>query len=526
MADLGAATGGALVDAGLDTFAALVEACPPRAWSSEWADHGASFWLTRLSRDRVASRRAAAWRLLAHAAGPGARPTAGLLARVWPEAPSAATRVALDASEAPAARAAACHFVASCLSSVAVADADADAEGRRSTPLPDVVPLLNRRDVWRGLADVFVACVARTEPHVRGFASDSALRMTHSAASEPTVSDPAAAAALRRGAAAALLAAARLAPAVVGVAMAPKPGDAPVDDEHGVSTSGTPPPAFDAALRALHPAPWRAALAAPPPEVLSWAEPPTTAAEDAASAAATVAALAGALAAGELERCADDEGASASEREELRAAASSFASTRLACDTVAVPATAAALAAAAAALISTPPPRAGGAPRARDAPRRAAIARAFSRSASGLAAVLSAAPDPGRGEGATAAWGCHGYAPAACAAIIQLAADGAATPAAAGRGGAGAGLAEAARSACQLVATGERARRHVARGGGGVRFERGGGARERGWTRGREVGDVAREVVARAGGGSTRGVARAGRGGGGGAARRRRRGAS
>ena len=453
VADLGAATGGALVDAGLDAFAALVEACPPRAWSSEWADHGASFWLTRLSRDRVASRRAAAWRLLAHAAGPGARPTAGLLARVWPEAPSAATRVALDASEAPAARAAACHFVASCLSSVAVADADADAEGRRSTPLPDVVPLLNRRDVWRGLANVFVACVARTEPHVRGFASDSALRMTHSAASEPTVSDPAAAAALRRGAAAALLAAARLAPAVVGVAMAPKPGDAPVDDEFGVSTSGTPPPAFDAALRALHPAPWRAALAAPPPEVLSWAEPPTTAAEDAASAAATVAALAGALAAGELERCADDEGASASEREELRAAASCFASARLACDTVAVPATAAALAAAAAALISTPPPRAGGAPRARDAPRRAAIARAFSRSASGLAAVLSAAPDPGRGEGATAAWGCLGYAPAACAAIIQLAADGAATPAAAGRGGAGAGLAEAARSACQLVAT-------------------------------------------------------------------------
>ena len=208
VADLGAATGGALVDAGLDAFAALVEACPPRAWSSEWADHGASFWLTRLSRDRVASRRAAAWRLLAHAAGPGARPTAGLLARVWPEAPSAATRVALDASEAPAARAAACHFVASCLSSVAVADADADAEGRRSTPLPDVVPLLNRRDVWRGLTNVFVACVARPEPHVRGFASDSALRMTHSAASEPTVSDPAAGGGVsRRSAAAALLAA-------------------------------------------------------------------------------------------------------------------------------------------------------------------------------------------------------------------------------------------------------------------------------------------------------------------------------
>ena len=453
---------------------------PPRAWSSEWADHGASFWLTRLSRDRVASRRAAAWRLLAHAAGPGARPTAGLLARVWPEAPSAATRVALDASEAPAARAAACHFVASCLSSVAVADADADAEGRRSTPLPDVVPLLNRRDVWRGLANVFVACVARTEPHVRGFASDSALRMTHSAASEPTVSDPAAAAALRRGAAAALLAAARLAPAVVGVAMAPKPGDAPVDDEFGVSTSGTPPPAFDAALRALHPAPWRAALAAPPPEVLSWAEPPTTAAEDAASAAATVAALAGALAAGELERCADDEGASASEREELARGGVVFR-------------------------VDAPGVRhrrgsrhrggvgggGGGAHFDATAARGRCASREGRASPRGHRARLLAIGVWARGGAlrrarSGARRGRDGgvgmpriCAPAACAAIVQLAADGAATPAAAGRGGAGAGLAEAARSACQLVATLFRspasARVVMSRArGGGVRFERGG----------------------------------------------------
>ena len=202
------------------------------------------------------------------------------------------------------------------------------------------------------------------------------------------------------------------------------------------------------------------------------------------------------------------------EREELRAAASCFASARLACDTVAVPATAAALAAAAAALISTPPPRAGGAPRARDAPRRAAIARAFSRSASGLAAVLSAAPDPGRGEGATAAWGCLGYAPAACAAIIQLAADGAATPAAAGGAARARGWRRRRGRRVRLVATLFRSPASARvvmsrRGGGGVRFERGGGARERGWTRGREVGDVAREVVARAGGGCTRGVARA-----------------
>ena len=83
------------------------------------------------------------------------------------------------------------------LSSSRVCDADMDAEMRDPRPLLDVVPLLNRRDVWRGLANVFVACVARTEPHVRGFSSESATRMTHSAASEPTVSDPAAAAALR-----------------------------------------------------------------------------------------------------------------------------------------------------------------------------------------------------------------------------------------------------------------------------------------------------------------------------------------
>jgi len=51
--------------------------------------------------------------------------------------------------------------------------------------------------------------------------------------------------------------------------------------------------------------------------------------------------------------------------------------------------------AAASALIAMPPPRAGGAPSVSDAPRRAAVVRAFGRAASGLAAVLSAAPDPG-----------------------------------------------------------------------------------------------------------------------------------
>ena len=378
---------------------------------------------------------------------------------MWPEAPSAATRVALDAREHRRRGAAEAHFVEiSCLSSVAVADADADAEGRRSTPLPDVVPLLNRRDVWRGLANVFVACVARTEPHVRGFASDSALRMTHSAASEPTVSDPAAAAALRRGAAAALLAAARLAPAVVGVAMAPKPETRPWMTNSGCRRPGTSGVrrSTRARSRCSTPRDGTFGLAASPPEVLSWAAPPTTAAEDAASAAATVAALAGALAAGELERCADDEGASASEREELRAAASCFASARLAADTGAVPASRGCVGGAAAALI-----------------RRHRRARA-ARLARGtrLAARPSRAPFRDRRLGSRratplrAAWkGCRGAAraPAAWGSAsarrrrarrrARLAADGAATPAAAGTGGAGAGLAEAARSACQLVAT-------------------------------------------------------------------------
>ena len=117
---------------------------------------------------------------------------------------------------------------------------------------------------------------------------------------EPAVTDPAAAAALRRGAAAALLACSRLSPVIVGVAMSPRAfsGDPNFDSneipEIDDEAEDNWPPALAAALRALDPAPWRTCLAAPPPEVLAWANPPAKAAEDAAAAAANVAALVGA----------------------------------------------------------------------------------------------------------------------------------------------------------------------------------------------------------------------------------------
>ena len=65
-----------------------------------------------------------------------------------------------------------------------------------------------------------------------------------SACSEPTVTCPAAAAALRRGASSVLLACARLNPAVVAVAMAPKPGDPPPerDPRTGKVLKGTASP--------------------------------------------------------------------------------------------------------------------------------------------------------------------------------------------------------------------------------------------------------------------------------------------
>jgi hypothetical protein len=119
-----------------------------------------------------------------------------------------------------------------------------------------------------------------------------------------------------------------------------------------------------------------------------------------------------------------------------------------------VPSTASALFAAAEALTSTPPPGAGGAPSKHDAPRRAAIVRAFSRAASGLASTLAAGPDPGGDDGAASrAWSVLGAAPLACALIVDLAAGGGRGPSAMAPGGAGAGLADAAAAACELLAT-------------------------------------------------------------------------
>ena len=476
--------GGALVDAGCAALEAIAAAAPAEAWSRAWAERGASFWLTRLSRDRVAARRARAWRLLALAASPGARATRAMLQKAWPESPGVAVKAALDPTEAPAARAAAAAFVAACLSATAAADRDMESEffeegldetndsidsgasgGRLAVSTLDVVPLLNRPEVWRGFADVLLACAGGVEPSRFGYVSAAAWRPLDASNTQPPVSDPAAAAALRRGAASVLLAAARLAPAVVAVAMAPKPGDTPParDPRTGRAVEGIDgpvsssyPPALAAALAALDPAPWQPCLRSSPPELLGWAQPAASAAEDAAAAAANVSALVGALAAGRCEEACRDadpppRGGDAA-REELLLASRCFSSARMACDTACVPAMAAALAASADALAATPPPRGGGDAAARDAPRRAAVARACARSASGLAAALAAAPDPGGGPGATEAWSSLGAAPLACARIVDLAASGTSAPAAAAPGSAGAALAEAARAACECLA--------------------------------------------------------------------------
>ena len=449
------ATGGAIVDAGIAALDAVCEAAPGAAWSRAWASMGATFWLTRLARDRHVHRRASAWRLLSRAACPAARATCALLAKAWPEAPRAGVRVALDGNEAPAVRAAACQFVAACLSTTAAADPLT----LLKQPVPDVVPLLNRREVWRGFAEILIAAAGKDEdgkghPYA-GAAVGGDLGTEHPGidgrAPEPEVTDPAAAAALRRGAAAALLACSRLSPVIVGVAMSPRRSDSPAED--GVIDNW--PAALSAALRALDPATWRTCLAAPPPEVLAWARPPARAAEDAAAAGATVAALVGALASANLENLEPSTEEIENDRsaQAIGVASYCFAAPRIACDTSAVPQMAAMLATAAGALVNVPPPRAGGDPSVFDAPRRAAVCRAFARSASGLAAVLAAAPDPGTGAAAAAAWQCVAAAPLSCALILDLAAAGAGGPAATAPGTAGAGLTVAATSACELLAT-------------------------------------------------------------------------
>ena len=451
---------GALVDAGVEALDATCEAAPGTAWSRAWASTGATFWLARLARDCRASRRASAWRLLSRAASPDARFTCALLATTWPDAPAAGARVALDYTEAPAVRAAACQFVAACLSTTAATDPLTLLQ----QPVPDVVPLLNGGEIWRGLAEVLVACSgegakAGGSPHPYATADADG----GSPGLEPAVTDPAAAAALRRGAAAALLACSRLSPVIVGVAMSPRAfsGDANFDSneipEIDDEAEDNWPPSLAAALRALDPAPWRTCLAAPPPEVLAWANPPAKAAEDAAAAAANVAALVGAIAAANLENL--EPAASDLENDRSARAVSTasrlFAAPRIACDTSAVPQMAATLAAAAGALVTRPPPRAGGSPSRLDAPRRASVCRAFARSASGLAAVLAAAPDPGVGDAATnAAWQCVAAAPLSCALILDLAAAGASGSIHRSVvGSAGAGLTVAATSACELLAT-------------------------------------------------------------------------
>ena len=487
---------GALADAGFDALNAVCEAAPGDAWSRAWASTGAAFWLAWLARDHRAHRRASAWRLLAKAAGPDARFTCALLATTWPDAPGAGARVALDATEAPAVRAAACQFVAACLSTTAAADPLTLLEH----PVPDVVPLLNGGEIWRGFAEILVA--AAGEGGARGGTQPYAAADGTPGGSEPAVTDPAAASALRRGAAAALLACSRLSPIIVGVAMSPRLStdsnsgnhdeipESDADDEND-----NWPPALAAALRALDPAPWRTCLAAPPPEVLAWANPPTRAAEDAAAAAANVAALVGAVCAANLENLENDSASDVENDRSARAVSAAsrlFAAARIACDTSAVPQMAATLAAAAGALVTRPPPRAGGSAGRLDAPRRASVCRAFARSASGLAAVLAAAPDPGVGDAASnAAWQCVAAAPLSCALVLDLAAAGASSGSSARRafvvGSAGAGLTVAATSACELLAP-DVGDRHGSRGEAG----------RDGRSRRREAGDVARANVARA----------------------------
>jgi hypothetical protein len=164
--------------------------------------------------------------------------------------------VAGDVAEAAAVRAAACAFIAACLSNAAVSGSldneAAGGEGVRQLAVLAVAPLLRRRDVWRSLSDILIACAPTAPAGTSGTSGTKPASQGSSAGSDPAVTDPAAVAALRRGAASALLAAARVAPAVVAVAMSPRPGDAPPAPDGGDDW----PPAWSAALAALNPTPW------------------------------------------------------------------------------------------------------------------------------------------------------------------------------------------------------------------------------------------------------------------------------
>ena len=307
---------------------------------------------------RAAARRRRAWRLLALAASPGARATRAMLQKAWPESPGAAAKTALDPTEAPAARAAAASFLAACLSATAAADQNMEAEffeegfsdasgsadaadsgtedGALAVTALDVVPLLNRGEVWRGFADVLLACAGRVEPSQSGppppprrgrstrpsRSRPSRIpprRRRSGEAPRPSCSPPRAS--RRRSSrrrwrpspGTRLQSATQRRARAVGV-------DGPV--------SASYPPAFAAALAALDPAPWRLCLQLAPPEILAWAQPPASAAEDAAAAAANVAALVGALSAGRCEEACHDAAPPAAatsmrvaEREELLLAA-------------------------------------------------------------------------------------------------------------------------------------------------------------------------------------------------------------
>ena len=69
------------------------------------------------------------------------------------------SRLARGRVGSPAVRAAACQFVAACLSTTAAADPLT----LLKQPVPDVVPLLNRREVWRAFAEILIAAAGKDE---------------------------------------------------------------------------------------------------------------------------------------------------------------------------------------------------------------------------------------------------------------------------------------------------------------------------------------------------------------------------
>ena len=128
---------------------ALCTALPAGDWSAAWAAVGGTYWLSRLAQDEQGPVRQLAFSLMAVLALPPS--THAMLARGWPECGSIACKVAANAAEGAAVRAAALRVV------VAAMGHDKAAAGELAVspggpPCSLAAPfMLGRRNLWEAV---------------------------------------------------------------------------------------------------------------------------------------------------------------------------------------------------------------------------------------------------------------------------------------------------------------------------------------------------------------------------------------